>query len=70
MVNFREKYVKEYLETMEKNYEKLNVWEREFYNSMKNLSAEKFSTHQYNKLKEIVEELRKVKNGKNQHTVV
>lgn len=63
MINFRGKYIKEYLEALEKNCETLNVWEREFYNSVRNLSAEKFSTHQFNKLKEIAEELRKKGNG-------
>jgi len=63
MVNFREKYIKEYLETLKENYSKLTDWERGFYESVQNLEPANYRGHQYNKLKEIAEELSKVKNG-------
>ncbi|MDQ7818721.1 MAG: hypothetical protein RDU14_16970 [Melioribacteraceae bacterium] len=62
MINFREKYVKEYLETLKANYSKLTDWERGFYESVKNLEPANYQGHQFNKLKEIAEELRKKDN--------
>lgn len=58
-MNFREKYIKEYLETLGANYSKLTDWEKEFYESVKNLRVDLFYTHQFNKLKEIAEVLRR-----------
>lgn len=59
MLNFREKYTKEYLGILKANYDKLTDWEKKFYESVKNLDPVNLRGHQFNTLKEIAEKVNK-----------
>lgn len=57
MENFREKYMQEYIEKIEKKKYLLSDWEIEFFTNIKNRLKKKLqiTNHQFNKLKEIAE---------------
>lgn len=56
-MNFREKFIHVHLDMLKINYSRLTEWERKFYDSVKDLTVEQFSQHQYNKLEDIAENL-------------
>ena len=57
-MNFRVRYTEDYIRTLMLHGDLLTEWEREFLGTVKNVHAESLSTNQFNKLKEISEEVR------------
>lgn len=56
-MNFREKYVLEYLEFCQRHYHLLNDWERAFVDSIRGVPAADLAARQYNALRRTAERL-------------